>query len=107
MDQIEAALRLFDETTGALSSRIHRLEEALLQKQQELVATNARLNDKVAELDRVTAWLNLVMGAVASGVVAVDVHGRITTCNEAARGALRGMVDQPVGADYRSIFPDS
>ena len=70
--EIEAALRLFDETTAALSARISRLEEVLVQKQQELVATNTKLKDNVAALDRTTAWLNLVMESVASGVVAID-----------------------------------
>jgi hypothetical protein len=41
--EIEAALRLFDETTTALSSRINRLEEVLVQKQQALVDANTKL----------------------------------------------------------------
>ncbi len=59
------------------------------------------------ELDRVTAWLNLVMGAVTSGVLAVDGTARITTCNAAASALLRGVLREAVGADYRALFPDS
>lgn len=100
LDDIEQALRLFDETTSALSARIHRLEEVLLQKTRELAA-------KVSELDRLHAWLEQVMGAVASGVLAVDADGRITTANPAAEAALAGSLDPVVGADYRAAFPDS
>jgi signal transduction histidine kinase len=107
LSDLEAALKLFDETTGALAARIQRLEEVLVLKQQELLAANRALGDKVSELDRVTAWLNLVMSAVASGVVAVDRAGRITTCNDAARAALAGCLASPLGADYRAAFPDS
>jgi len=107
MSDIEAALRLFDETTGALSARILRLEEVLLLKQEELVAANSQLSDKLRELDRITAWLNLVMGAVSSGVISVDSMARITTCNAAAGRLLRGILEEPVGADYRAAFPDS
>jgi signal transduction histidine kinase len=107
LSDIEAALRLFDESTGALSAQILRLEEVLLLKQEQLLTANSRLSDKVHELDRVTAWLNLVMGAVSSGVLAVDAQARITTCNAAAGALLRGMLSDPVGADYRSAFPDS
>jgi signal transduction histidine kinase len=107
LSDIEAALRLFDESTGALSAQILRLEEVLLLKQEQLLTANSRLSDKVQELDRVTAWLNLVMGAVSSGVLAVDAQARITTCNAAAGALLRGMLADPVGADYRAIFPDS
>jgi signal transduction histidine kinase len=107
LPDIEAALRLFDETTTALSARIRRLEDVLTIKQQELVASNAALSDKVAELDRLSSYLNLVMGAVASGVVVVDRDGIITTCNAAASAALAGVFPRPIGADYRAAFPDS
>ena len=105
--EIEAALRLFDETTAALSARINRLEQVLVQKQQELVATNHKLSENVEALDRTTAWLNLVMESVASGVVAIDRDGIVTTCNRAAELLLSGMVPDPVGADWRATFPDS
>jgi signal transduction histidine kinase len=105
--EIEAALRLFDETTAALSSRIQRLEEVVVQKQQELVATNQKLNDNIAQLDRTTAWLNLVMESVASGVIAVDRDAIVTTCNRMAENLLSAVLPDPVGADWRAAFPDS
>jgi len=105
--EIEAALRLFDETTAALSARINRLEEVVVQKQQELVATNTKLKDNVAALDRTTAWLNLVMESVASGVVAIDREGVVTTCNRAAEDALSATLADPIGADWNVTFPDS
>lgn len=107
LDDIEAAIRLFDETTGALSARVHRLEEVLVQKQQELVTANQALGTKVAELDRLMAWLELVMGAVASGVVAVDAGGCITTCNAAARTALAPLCADPIGRIYKELLPDA
>jgi nitrogen fixation/metabolism regulation signal transduction histidine kinase len=105
--EIEAALRLFDETTAALSARINRLEQVLVQKQQELVATNLKLSENIEALDRTTAWLNLVMESVASGVVAIDRDGIVTTCNRAAETLLAGMVPDPIGADWRATFPES
>lgn len=100
LPDIEHALRLFDETTSALSARIHRLEAVLVQKTRELAT-------KVSELDAVHAYLAQVMGAVTSGVIAVDRDGRITTANPAAIVALAGVLDPVVGADYRHAFPDS
>ncbi len=107
LNEIEAALRLFDETTAALAARINRLEEVVVQKQQELVAANAKLSDNVAALDRTTAWLNLLMESVASGVVAIDREGLVTTCNHAAESALAGVLPDPIDADWRAAFPDS
>ncbi len=102
-----AAIRLFDETTAALASQVRRLEEVLTSKQAELVATNGQLTEKVAELDRLTAWLNLVMGSVASGVVAIGLDGKVTTCNDAAATALAGSVDDLLDTDWKATFPGS
>jgi signal transduction histidine kinase len=106
LGDIEAALRLFDETTSALSARSRRLEEVLVQKQQELLTANRALETKVSELDRLSAWLELVMGAVASGVLAVDASGRITTANAAALAALTPLtLSSVVDGDYRTLLP--
>lgn len=107
LPDLEAALRLFDETTTTLAARIRRLEEVLTLKQQELVAANAALKGKVEELDRLSNYLGLIMGSVASGVIAVDRDGRITTCNPAAARAIASALPEPVGANYRDVFPDS
>ena len=101
----ETAIRIFDETTAVLASQVRRLEEVLTAKQAELVVANQALTDKVGELDRLTAWLNLVMGSVASGVIAIDLDAQITTCNEAACAALAGEATELLSADYRSLFP--
>lgn len=106
-EDFSAAIKLFDETTGALSAQVQRLEGVLARKQQELIEANHRLAAKVDELDRLRAWLELVMGAVSSGVVAVDVHGRVTTCNRAAELALAGELSRLIDADWRAAFPDA
>ena len=104
---LAGAIRLFDETTTALSAQVRRLEEVLTAKQEELVETNRRLHEQVAERERLAGWLNLIMGSVASGVVAIDVHGRVTTINEAAATLLRTVLPDPVDADYVAGCPDS
>lgn len=107
MPDLAAALRLFDETTAALEARSRRLEEVLTVKQQQLVEANAALEDKVAELDSLHAYLNLVLESVGSGVVAVDTDGVVTACNPAARLALDAEAEALAGSDYRQIASDS
>ncbi len=97
---LHAVLRLFDETTAALSGQVRRLEQVLVQKSGELQETNERLAST-------NAWLDLVLGAVASGVIAVDRAGEITTCNRVAEDLLAQDLPDPVGADYAQAFPDS
>lgn len=103
---LAAALRLFDETTRVLESRSRRLEEVLTVKQAELTAANAQLAAQLAELDDLRSYLTRVVDTVASGVVAVDAAGRITTANPVARIALHGLLGEVVvGADYRAALP--
>lgn len=114
LPDLAAALRLFDETTGALAAQVQRLESLLLARTRELVEANARLTaanrelaERLAQLDRLTAWLDLVLGSVASGVVAVDPLGVVTTCNPAAAAALSKVLSDPVGAHWATTFPGS
>ena len=104
---IAAALTLFDQTTKALEARAQRLEQVLLVKQQELQASNTALEEKIAEVDRLNNYLNLVLRSIASGVIVVDPNLRITTCNTAARVALLGVTEHLEGAAYDTLFPDS
>ncbi|TVR15296.1 MAG: PAS domain-containing protein [Planctomycetota bacterium] len=103
----EAALRLFDETVRALEARARRLEEVLTVKQQELTDANRRLSEKVQELDRLSQYLELVLSSVASGVVAVDALGIITTVNPAARRMYAGLDRALEGCQLAELFPDS
>ena len=107
LPDLETALQLFDETTRALDARARRLEEVLTRKQEELVEANQRLADKLEEIDRLHAYLNLVLGAVGSGVLAVDNDATVTTCNHAAEVMLSTALPDPVEANYAEAFPES
>ncbi len=87
---LAAALRLFDETTGALAGQVARLEQILVAKQAELSEANARLA--------------AVMAGVAAGVVAVGLDGRVLSANPAACAALPGLA---VGGDWPTLAADS
>lgn len=87
---LAAALRLFDETTGALAAQVARLEQILVAKQAELSAANASLA--------------AVMSGVASGVVSVGLDGLVAAANPAACAALPGLA---AGSDWRAVAPDS
>jgi len=107
LPDIRAALELFDETTRALEARARRLDEVLTVKQRELEAANRQLAEQFDELDRLHAWLEQVLAAVATGVVAVDQQGEVTTCNRAAREMLAGLWSPEEGKPYRSACPDA
>jgi signal transduction histidine kinase len=87
---LAAALRLFDETTGALAGQVARLEQILVAKQAELSEANARLA--------------AVMAGVASGVVAIGLDGRVLSANPAACAALPGL---GLGVAWPAVAADS
>lgn len=102
---IQAALQLFDETTRVLEARTQRLEEVLTVKTSELQVANTALADKVDQLDALSARLELILGAVASGVIAVDGAGTVTDANPAARAALAASCPNPIGQDLAAVLP--
>ncbi len=87
---LAAALRLFDETTGALASQVARLEQILVAKQAELSAANEQLA--------------AVMAGVASGVVAIGLDGQVLSANPAARLFLPALT---IGLPWHSLCPSS
>ena len=107
LPDIAAALRLFDETTRALEARSRRLEEVLTRKQQELLQANGLLQEKVSELDRLSAYLNLIMASVASGVMAVNEHGIITMFNPVAEIMFSHLHGDLIEAPHADVFPQS
>ena len=107
LPDLAAALRLFDETTRALEARSRRLEEVLTRKQEELMASNNLLEEKVGELDRLSAYLNLIMASVASGVLAVNEHGIITMFNPVAEIMFSHLHGDLIEATYADVFPES
>ncbi len=104
LPDIQAALRLFDETTSALEARARRLEEVLTVKQAELLQANAELEEKVDQLARLRAYTDLVLASVPAGVVAVDRDGIITTCNPVAVRVLARDGCAIEGVDYRTVL---
>ncbi len=88
---LAAALRLFDETTGALASQVARLEQILVAKQAELTAANEQLA--------------AVMAGVASGVVAIGLDGQVLSANPAARLFLPGLATGTAWMTYCPASP--
>ncbi len=105
LPDLAAALRLFDETTSALEARTRRLEEVLTGKQEELLAANRSLQARYEEIRNLRDHLDLVMGAVASGVIAVDRSGLITMANPVAAHGLGVEPAELTGRSYAERFP--
>jgi signal transduction histidine kinase len=81
----------------SLLSSYARLEERAERVDRELVAANAELARKVAELDAVRARLEAILQALPTGVVVRDERGVIVRSNDAASRILGLDASELVG----------
>lgn len=94
---LQEAFELYTQTTRTLEESYRRLEERLRSLDQELQRKNQ-------ELALTTDYLNSILDSMSDGVIAVDVHGVITTFNRAAATALGIPAFEAVGRPFRELF---
>jgi len=71
----------FTRISRALEQAYDKLRAQAAQIDLALAATNARLAEKVAELDAASSHLDAVLASVKAAVVVTDLEGRITLAN--------------------------
>jgi PAS domain S-box-containing protein len=74
---------------GGLTLAFNHMASQLLQQRTALEAAHAELERRFAELSDLKSYTDHILGSLASGVVTVDLDGRIVTLNPAAE-ALTG-----------------
>lgn len=86
--ELATAFNLFNQSTQRLEQAYLQLQGRVKEIDNEMELTNERLKRKVEELDGLTRYLNNILESMHSGVVAIDLDGRITTLNRAAEEIL-------------------
>jgi signal transduction histidine kinase len=81
---LERATQRLTTISSELLQGYRTLEERALRVERELSRTNAELEAKIAELDRVSSHLEAVLGALPTGVVVRDADGDLLRANPAA-----------------------
>ena len=72
---LTVAFHTLTRSSQQLEEAYRRLVARVQQVDRELVETNERLERKVDELDSLSRYLNDILGAMDSGVVAIDAEG--------------------------------
>src|SRR5271157_1448350 len=78
---LSSAFQLFSEETGRLKEAYAKLQERFQTVNQELAQAHINLLQKIAELNRVTHYLNNILQNITQGIVFIDLDGSITTWN--------------------------
>lgn len=97
---------LFNETISRLQTSYQTLEERFDALNRELEATNLKLQESLADKERISGSLQNILESVASGVVVVDTNGGITLFNQAASRILGWSVDDALGGPCSDVMGD-
>jgi PAS domain S-box-containing protein len=106
-DQIDAfadMFVLFNKTTKKLHRAYRTLEEKFDSLNQKLQETNLELRRSLAEKDRVSNYLNNILESLSSGVLVMDLEGRITLFNRAAGEIMEYPTVEALGRPYLEIM---
>lgn len=103
---LSKAFELFSFETSRLEIAYTSLKEQFKELNLELQATNKKLEQKVAELDTITDYLNTLLNNITQGIVFVDSQGIITTYNHAAEMMLGLSQFSALFHSFWHHFPD-
>jgi PAS domain S-box-containing protein len=84
LKRLPAAFEQFQRSAGDAERAFNRLAERVVQLQDELDGANRKLQEKVAELERLSGHLVSLLESLTDGVVAVDREERIRVFNPSA-----------------------
>ncbi len=100
------AFDVFNQKTRKLQESYNRLKRQVEQVNEELRQKNEILKRKIDELDMTRDYLNDIVESMSSGLIAVNLRGRITTFNRAAEKITGYSRREILGKKYSSVFPD-
>ncbi len=106
-NELATAFEQFNLYTLRLEEAYNKLQSRVKEIDKEMEDTNARLKDKVQELDSLTKYLNSLLGSIHSGVIAINVKGEITTFNTAAEEILSFSGSCVVGGNIECLYENA
>ena len=103
-DDLSAIFENFNENAQRLEASYKQFQNRVKELDQEMAYTNERLNNKVQELNNMTRYLNNILESMQSGVVAINIKGKITTFNNVSEKILKVKAKDAIGKDIRNIL---
>jgi len=84
LETLQAAFQAFNETTRHLQESYEKLQQHVRALDLELEEKNKQLEHNLKEKEAVRGYLDNILQSLATGVIVVDGHDRITTFNRTA-----------------------
>ena len=87
-DGLNLAFGKFKQSSQKLAGLYVQLKKRVELVDKEMEKKNKELRGKVEELNRTTQYVNSILESMHSGVVAIDLTGKVTTINKAGQEIL-------------------
>lgn len=104
INQLVDAFRYFNETATSLNASFRRLEKRVEQLTLELEEKDRQLYSRLQELDRVSKFLASLLESTSSGVIAIDLDGRITIMNNTFSRLTGLNASDSIGKLYEEVI---
>jgi two-component system nitrogen regulation sensor histidine kinase NtrY len=92
------------EEISSLVDSFNMMTVNLSNSEREVKAANESLKETLANLDKHTRYIEVVLGNVSAGVISVDQNGIVTTINRRAGDLLHLDTDQFLGRPVRELL---
>jgi signal transduction histidine kinase len=96
----------FTKQTARLEGAYCALKEQFQSVNHELEESNRKLNEKVAELDFSSCYLDSILSNISQGIIFIDLSGSVTTYNAAAEAILEKSRNQVLFYNFWDNFAD-
>ncbi len=96
-DVLNSAFEKFNKSSLIVAELYSQLKERVEQIDLEMEKKNEELKESVKESNRVSQYINSILESMHSGVVAIDLDGKITTCNKTAEKILGMKKEKVIG----------
>lgn len=103
---VEEGVQHLSRAFALFSEEAARLKSAYSKLQERFQTVNQELGVKVAELSRLTHYLNNILKNISDAILFVDLEGTVTLFNEAAQKLLKKKGEEVLFKKFWSVFPD-
>jgi len=93
-----------DDEIGILVDSFNQMTNDLKNSKIAIEHVNEDLRTTNIELDQRRSYMEIVLENIATGVISIDKHGKITTFNESAERMLNLSSEDIEGKYYRDVF---
>jgi PAS domain S-box-containing protein len=104
LEELSSIFKSFNINAQKLEASYKQFQYRVKEIDQEMAYTNECLNKKVHELNNLTGYLNNILESMHSGVVAIDIKGKVITFNKAAEKILNVNAKNVIGKDIKNTL---